>query len=1119
MKHYALRAVWLQKILLTGVVLLQPLGGQAQVFRGFVNTTVLTDRSANDWGFLQSTKVGACTLPWQKEGLKQCPYGNRLPGDVTLPGGDVLREDSWFFLYVSVLYSFVPYGFGFMMFLKFAWRRGTRELYFLLFLLFIVVCNEVLVKPFFHFKRPDLSCLYSCGMPSSHAAISVGTVTLYMVHNIHRCAPLQIAALDRAWKMIKVDSQGAPVQNDSRCAKINRTVMRYVGLTGVGLGFDESSPADLMVTGLLWLAFLMPVPLCRIALKDHTAGQVYVGGGVGCGAALLWTFISQTLQYRYNAELGWTKKWRGRIVLHHNLPLPCYEALRLMYTKKKGRAPAAESSRTSGTTLESQSPTGQQSFSGGVQSINSAEIRQLKWYERETIRWFCKCQSKDWLDDDTKDYLKYRWIFLRRCLDTDPDTANLCLELVEADEWTIDWSDSFGDVLQRDCWDKVLQEKLKELYREDYIVYSSSASNREIVDPFRKVPEKSIFPLTFTRKADPEWTIDWSVSWGDDLQSDSWDKLLQGKMKERYREDYNVHTITGEEVDAFENPPEKSSFPLKFTRKDRVEAAAKKYWCVDDDSYPLEMDEQEIRLHLRWLTQWRPTLKWERLWGVTRSKINNSIADTESKHSEQAPRLRQDRSEEEKQTEEKEENKLEEEGKCSPLDRNEDKEWLQKLTANIEKQEADLGKAAANFEKQAAELERTRAEKQRLARDKEELAEDLVLKQKANEVLESAKSEMKKELTEAMILNEQNKKILKDMEDGQNRNTQKIYELEIALSEAKKRLAREEQLRSAAQERNGQLNELLQKKEGAANQVVHQMQQRLDECREEQNQKLALESKLQRDVSNLLTETTKLQKELKNVKEEASQQLKRKQEELISSKSALQDAQTLCTSMENEIRKFKSEVRNEQTQLEIRHRAELSQLTIQHQREQSQEQSMTRQWASYCEKLQAKLKESESMNRELREELQRRTQHGQQQQQLPPQLQQQLQQVQLQSQQQPQQQSIGAHQSQALEHHGANRPREPTYTIQGTWRTRYGVRWVIEYNTGTSYLATCPSNNARYTLFLDGNQIRGALGRGTLDSCKIFWDSRPEWTRYADDNHQSGFNPSELDDLPSINRC
>ena len=125
-----------------------------------------SDFLAPSWNWLVAAagSPAACRLKWQQVSMEHCPYGHRLPGDVTWPEGDIPRKDSWFFLYLSVFYSYVPYIFGLLLTINFLIHRGTRELQFLLFILFLVFCNEVLIKPFVHYPRPEYSCLYTCGM-------------------------------------------------------------------------------------------------------------------------------------------------------------------------------------------------------------------------------------------------------------------------------------------------------------------------------------------------------------------------------------------------------------------------------------------------------------------------------------------------------------------------------------------------------------------------------------------------------------------------------------------------------------------------------------------------------------------------------------------------------------------------------------------------------------------------------------------------------------------------------------------------------------------------------------------------------------------------------------------
>eukprot|EP00930_Biecheleria_cincta_P054350 TRINITY_DN4039_c0_g1_i1.p1 TRINITY_DN4039_c0_g1~~TRINITY_DN4039_c0_g1_i1.p1 ORF type:complete len:1448 (-),score=261.13 TRINITY_DN4039_c0_g1_i1:342-4685(-) len=122
----------------------------------------------------------------------------------------------------------------------------------------------------------------------------------------------------------------------------------------------------------------------------------------------------------------------------------------------------------------------------------------------------------------------------------------------DSGEFTIEWSDTWGDDLQ---------EQMEGRRREDYIVLTR---NNQVIDPVVDNPDKSSFPLRcipkaqLTRQEGGSFSIGWSDSWANDLQV---------QMEGRRPEDYTVLTRDNQVIDPFTKPPDKSSFPLRFIPK------------------------------------------------------------------------------------------------------------------------------------------------------------------------------------------------------------------------------------------------------------------------------------------------------------------------------------------------------------------------------------------------------------------------------------------------------------------------------------------------------------------------------------------------------------------------
>jgi hypothetical protein len=134
----------------------------------------------------------ACAPSWYYDG-QGCPYGTRLPGDITLPHGA-----TWF-TYLCVFWGYVPFAVSLLSTAEFICKRGTREAAVVLFNAVVVFTNEIIVKNLLDDPRPGSaangdkyrgafvgSCNISCGMPSSHATISVRR--LYAIASCCTCA-------------------------------------------------------------------------------------------------------------------------------------------------------------------------------------------------------------------------------------------------------------------------------------------------------------------------------------------------------------------------------------------------------------------------------------------------------------------------------------------------------------------------------------------------------------------------------------------------------------------------------------------------------------------------------------------------------------------------------------------------------------------------------------------------------------------------------------------------------------------------------------------------------------------------------------------------------------------
>lgn len=252
-----------------------------------------------------------CEPYWYERHLT-CPYGWSLPGDVTVP------NDSGVFEYIAVAYSLVVFavvGIAFLEFLFF--RRGTRQLSFLCFVGFIVVLNEGVVKQILRQPRPGASgeltddsgmhigsCSHSCGMPSSHATMSVGFLALLLFDAIFRTVP-------------SAQALGRPLDLETEDACENMKIVDFM----VG---SPLAPNILMthhqLLGFLsvWVWILLPVPFMRVVLRDHSILQVSIGASLGAIYAAIWFALMSVASERWRGGLG--EYILGGCVFHNYAP-------------------------------------------------------------------------------------------------------------------------------------------------------------------------------------------------------------------------------------------------------------------------------------------------------------------------------------------------------------------------------------------------------------------------------------------------------------------------------------------------------------------------------------------------------------------------------------------------------------------------------------------------------------------------------------------------------------------------------------------------------------------------------------------------------------------------------
>jgi len=251
----------------------------------------------------------SCEPLWYKAGLS-CPYGKALPLEVTYPNNPDFWEIS------CVIYGYVPWAISFLIGLLFLIYRGTREIALGLTIGFAVGINEI-IKAVVSEPRPLTTCLHTCGMPSSHSAVSMALLTFIVLDAAYRIVPPEgRTSLLPRWKDI--------MDTSKRFTK---------GLTF--LTFSPVSQYEFYVYFLIWTFAFLPVPISRVIVGDHTPKQILAGGIVGWGVALIWFPICVIIRKALRAHVG--KKFV--LIFVHNYDVP--EGWTKLSTDDKDNIPPA----------------------------------------------------------------------------------------------------------------------------------------------------------------------------------------------------------------------------------------------------------------------------------------------------------------------------------------------------------------------------------------------------------------------------------------------------------------------------------------------------------------------------------------------------------------------------------------------------------------------------------------------------------------------------------------------------------------------------------------------------------------------------------------------------------
>jgi len=244
--------------------------------------------------------VARCVPTWVTQGDGTCPYGIALPGEITL------LKDPGVVDIIGVIYGYTAYVVCLLLVINLGVRRGSRQLATCALAAFMPLLNEVFIKPLFAEPRPGAfnflqdssgrhvgSCVPTCGMPSSHATISIGLWVFLLLDAAARVVPL-------------IEAQPA---GDLEAAT-DVAVEGAVTAAWPVRAWARIMPADVLSTHrfitfvAFWSIALLPVPLMRVRTYDHTAGQALAGSVAGILYAFIWHRAMTYLANRCSCCLG-----------------------------------------------------------------------------------------------------------------------------------------------------------------------------------------------------------------------------------------------------------------------------------------------------------------------------------------------------------------------------------------------------------------------------------------------------------------------------------------------------------------------------------------------------------------------------------------------------------------------------------------------------------------------------------------------------------------------------------------------------------------------------------------------------------------------------------------------
>lgn len=238
--------------------------------------------------------------------------GTALPLQVTWPN----NPDFW--QVISVVYGYVPWLLSLGIAVLFLIFRGTRELTVGLLVGLIAGINEV-IKILVDQPRPPESCLTSRGMPSSHSAVAIGLFLFLVLDAAYRLKPLLTP------------------NNNHSCSQSFIRMLKGMMI----LPFGSLTQGEFSSYLAIWSILLLPVPLARVVLHDHSPSQALAGTFVGMVAVCIWFPLSLWMRSALRDHVG--EKYL--VIFSHNYDVP--EGWKRSDDKEETEPIVAESPATS----------------------------------------------------------------------------------------------------------------------------------------------------------------------------------------------------------------------------------------------------------------------------------------------------------------------------------------------------------------------------------------------------------------------------------------------------------------------------------------------------------------------------------------------------------------------------------------------------------------------------------------------------------------------------------------------------------------------------------------------------------------------------------------------------